>query len=211
MQELMPLFPLQLVAFPGEKLNLHIFEPRYKQLIRECHENGSTFGIPAYLNDKVMDIGTEMRLKAVHKTYDNGEMDIKTEGIGLFRIDEYFSQAPGKLYAGGKIEKLTYTTDGDLAISKSILDMARELFVLLNVNKSLPASPEEVFTFEIAHLVGLNTEQKYQLLSIEKESERQRFMQQHLEQLIPIVKEMEQVRERINMNGHFKNIIPPNV
>ncbi|MEO1628994.1 MAG: LON peptidase substrate-binding domain-containing protein, partial [Bacteroidota bacterium] len=46
-----PLFPLKLVVYPGEQLNLHIFEPRYKQLIRECEQNKVTFGIPAFIND----------------------------------------------------------------------------------------------------------------------------------------------------------------
>ena len=62
MTDFLPLFPLKLVAFPGEELNLHIFEPRYKQLIRECEQNGTTFGIPTFLDNKVLDFGTEIEL-----------------------------------------------------------------------------------------------------------------------------------------------------
>ena len=57
MTDFLPLFPLKLVAFPGEELNLHIFEPRYKQLIREFEQNGTTFGIPTFLDNKVLDFG----------------------------------------------------------------------------------------------------------------------------------------------------------
>ena len=63
MIDFLPLFPLKLVAFPGEQLNLHIFEPRYKQLFRECEENQITFGIPAFIDNKIMDIGTELKLE----------------------------------------------------------------------------------------------------------------------------------------------------
>ena len=79
----MPMFPLQLVVFPGEHLNLHIFEPRYKQLILECEKEKKTFGVPSFIEGKMMEIGTEMRLIAVEKKYENGEMDVRTEGVAL--------------------------------------------------------------------------------------------------------------------------------
>jgi ATP-dependent Lon protease len=51
MPRLLPLFPLNLVVFPHEKLNLHIFEPRYRQLVRDCLEQNLTFGIPPFLDN----------------------------------------------------------------------------------------------------------------------------------------------------------------
>ena len=75
MIDFLPLFPLKLVAFPGERLNLHIFEPRYKQLIRECSENQITFGIPAFIDNKIVNIGTEIKLEKIENTYENGELD----------------------------------------------------------------------------------------------------------------------------------------
>ena len=56
----LPLFPLQLVVFPNEKVNLHIFEPRYKKLIRRCDENSENFGIIPYIKGKIIDVGTEL-------------------------------------------------------------------------------------------------------------------------------------------------------
>ena len=84
MPSFLPLFPLQIVVFPNENLNLHIFEPRYKELINECEKEGTTFGIPAFLKQKVMEFGTELEVIKVEKRYGKGEMDIKTKGIGLF-------------------------------------------------------------------------------------------------------------------------------
>ena len=71
----LPFFPLQSIFFPGETVPLHIFEPRYKQLIADCRANAITFGIPVFINN-VMEYGTEVQLVEVVNTYEGGEMDI---------------------------------------------------------------------------------------------------------------------------------------
>ncbi|MCU0326286.1 MAG: LON peptidase substrate-binding domain-containing protein [Spirosomaceae bacterium] len=82
----LPFFPLNLVAYPHEDLNLHIFEPRYRQLINECLETGQTFGIPPFINNRLLGYGTEMKVVELSKRYENGRMDIKTRGLRIFRI-----------------------------------------------------------------------------------------------------------------------------
>jgi uncharacterized protein len=74
-----PIFPLALVVFPGEELNLHIFEPRYKQLIADCHQSKKPFGIPAVIQNQVAEMGTLAEIVEIVKTYDNGELDIRTK------------------------------------------------------------------------------------------------------------------------------------
>ena len=100
MTNFIPVFPLGIVVYPGEKLHLHIFEPRYKQLINDCKESGKPFGIPTVINNKVSDMGTLVTLKEIVQTYDNGEMDIRTEGLEVFRILEIIKSVPDKLYNG---------------------------------------------------------------------------------------------------------------
>ncbi|HEY0108163.1 MAG TPA: LON peptidase substrate-binding domain-containing protein, partial [Fibrella sp.] len=78
MDDLIPLFPLSLVVYPGEDLNLHIFEPRYRQLVSECIEEEKTFGIPAFIENKLPGYGTEVHVTTLHKRYDDGRMDVKT-------------------------------------------------------------------------------------------------------------------------------------
>ena len=80
MTNFIPIFPLGIVVFPGEKLHLHIFEPRYKQLINECKESGKPFGIPTVISNRMNEMGTLVELKDIVQTYDNGEMDIKHRG-----------------------------------------------------------------------------------------------------------------------------------
>lgn len=213
MIDFLPLFPLRLVAFPGEHLNLHIFEPRYKQLFRECEENQITFGIPAFIDNKIMDIGTELRLEKIQSTYENGELDVRTVGIGVFRIDEYYSQAPNKLYAGADIERLEYNNSApNKDLNKDIYSFLEELFALLDIpNKKMPENAESFISFDIAHHLGMSVEQEYNLLRIENEVMRQEYILKHLRKVVPVAKEMETLKERARLNGHFKKIIPPTI
>ncbi len=88
---LLPLFPLQIVAYPGESVNLHIFEPRYKQLINEVDAEGKTFGITPYISKKMMQFGTEMELLEIVNRKPNGELDIRTRGVGIYKLNEFFN------------------------------------------------------------------------------------------------------------------------
>lgn len=208
MTDFLPLFPLQLVVFPGERLNLHIFEPRYRQLIREVQENGTTFGIPSYIGGRVMEIGTEIRLLSIEKQYSDGKMDIRTEGVGIFRILEMYRVAPGKLYAGADIDRIPVRDGGSPLRAEEILRLAGELFALLSVNRKLPVQ-EQFYTFDIAHHVGFSQEQEYRFLCLEDEENRQEFMLDHLRLMLPAAQQMQQLRERALLNGHFRHLDPP--
>lgn len=205
----LPMFPLRLVAFPGELLNLHIFEPRYKQLINECEANGTTFGIPAYFDDKVQDIGTEIEVVSIDKRYPKGEMDLRTRGIGLLKILEFFPKVENRLYTGAEVERLGYDTEGEFVGYERILDHLGELYRVMNIQKPLPEHTPDFNTYQIAHLVGFSIEQEYEMLCIPEEIGRQEFMLRHLEHLLPTAREMEELRKKVQMNGHFKNLLPP--
>lgn len=210
MSAFLPLFPLQLVAFPGEQLNLHVFEPRYKQLIKDCEEQDITFGIPAFIDGRIQEYGTELELVKIEKRYSDGKLDVRTQGIRVFLVEEFFSRAPGKLYSGATIKRFPLTMDSDIILSNKIVEKIEELYSVMKINKSIP-TPAEFTTFSVAHHVGFSIQQEYELLRIPSEQDRQEYMLQHLQQLVPTVQEMEALRKRVQMNGHFKNIIPPNV
>ena len=207
---LLPLFPLNLVAFPGEKLNLHIFEPRYRQLVRDCLTEGLTFGIPPYLDNAVQELGTEMRLLSVERVHPGGEMDIRTEGIGVFRVAKFMRQAPGKLYAAGQVEDVVQDPETDPVLSNVIAAQVRRLYEALGLNKLLLELKTDFQIFDVAHHIGLSTEQEYRLLGTTAEHERQELVREHLERLLPAVLEAERLKERVKQNGHFKHLQPPN-
>ena len=209
MTDFLPLLPLKMVVFPEEKLNLHIYEPRHKQLIRECEENGITFGIPAFIDGKVMNFGTEIRLVDIEKRHPEGEIDIKTEGVGVFKIQEYYSVSPKKLYSGADIERIQINPMGDPTLNNLIIENLDELFQTLNLEDKVPETKEQITTYNLAHHVGFSIEQEYEFLCLPTELERQNYLLGHLKRLIPVVREMERLRLRAQLNGHFKNVISP--
>jgi ATP-dependent Lon protease len=210
MARTIPLFPLNIVVFPGEKLNLHIFEPRYKQLIKDCAEEGGEFGIPPFLKEGISSVGTLIKILSIEKEYPAGEMDLKTKGIGTFRIEEFYQQLPGKPYAGGKITALENIEDEDIVIKLKINELLKQLYESLGLSTLFQNLPENYQIFEIGHQLGLTTEQEFEILVAESESTRQEIVLEHLMKVVPVVLETEKLKERVKLNGHFKNLIPPN-
>ncbi|WKN32686.1 LON peptidase substrate-binding domain-containing protein [Porifericola rhodea] len=206
MDHYLPLFPLNLVAFPGEDVNLHIFEERYKQLIRDCIEKDHAFGIPAYINKKI-EYGTEVYVKKIVKEYEDGRMDITTKASRAFKVMSYMNPVGGKLYAGGDVFYLKDKMDGTEELRREMIKLITKLYELMNIVKRVEVDAD-ITTFEIGHKVGLSLEQEYQLLKIEREYDRQLFLVQHLKKTIPVLQEMERTKERIRMNGHFKHFDP---
>ncbi|MEQ9424434.1 MAG: LON peptidase substrate-binding domain-containing protein [Cyclobacteriaceae bacterium] len=202
----LPLFPLNLVCFPGEHLNLHVFEPRYKQLVNECIEDNSTFGIPAYINNR-LELGTEVEVKEVTKRYKDGRLDIKTLGIAVFEVISYQNPAKDKLYSNGtvRIKKI------DLSPNEAKLDEIRELmgqfYETINVENPFPPSTEQT-SFTFAHKIGFSIDEEYSLLKMKGEDERLDFIIAHLTKTIPLVEEIENTKTKIAMNGHFKKLGP---
>ena len=127
----------------------------------------------------------------------------------MFEIQEFFDTAPGKLYAAAQIRRRKLIRNGDIIAYQRILDLAGELFSYLQVDHSLPSDVGSFQTFDLAHYVGFTLEQEYEFLCLESEKERQQYMTAHLEKLLPVVKEMDALKEKIKMNGHFRNIVPP--
>ncbi len=204
-----PLFPLSLVVFPQERLKLHIFEPRYKQLIHECLEEGITFGIPAVIEKKVSDIATEVKLLAVEKRYKGGELDIVTEGIRRVRIVKFLREAHAKPYPGGIVQILENYEDEDPASQQKIMDLMQQLHQALGIQKERDEAEKRIYSYSIAHNVGFNLEQEYELLQLDKESDRLNFILNHLEHILPVVLETERLKAKAKLNGHFKNVLPP--
>jgi len=85
---LLPLFPLDLVLLPGVPLPLHIFEPRYKEMIAECLEQKKPFGIVRASDEGVAGIGCTAEIISVTKKYDDGRMDILARGVNRFEVLE---------------------------------------------------------------------------------------------------------------------------
>jgi Lon protease-like protein len=206
MTNFIPIFPLGIVVYPGENVNLHIFEPRYKQLVKECHENKKPFGIPAVLNNKLQENGTLVNVTELSKMYDNGEMDIKTKGEKVFRMLELIKEVPDKLYSGAIVNYPDNKEKGDIELMRRVMNGIRELHKLLNVSKDFKKPDEELNAYEVAHHIGLTLQEEYELLGLMNELQRQEYIKRHLTKVLPMVAEMEGLKEKIKQNGHFQNL-----
>ena len=206
MANYLPLFPLQLVVFPGEELNLHIFEPRYKQLIEDCHSGNMLFGIPTQIKEQQMEYGTVVKLENISKLYPDGKMDIRCTGKEIFRLDSFQNPYKAKLYAAGEVNLLDTIDDYDYSLNEKLIHLVQELYQFMNINKTVVKDPLKFRLYDVAHKIGLTVNQEYKLLSIASAKERQMFGIDHMESLLPVVRKMEMMRRKIQMNGHFKNI-----
>lgn len=206
MTNFVPIFPLGIVVYPGEALNLHIFEARYKQLIADCIEKNQAFGIPAVIDNKVAEMGTLVRVTEVSKKYDNGEMDIRTEGVKVFRMLELIKSIPEKLYSGAIVNYPENKVEGDAVLMRKVLLGVRRLHALLNTGKTFAKDDDQLRSYDVAHHAGLTLQQEYELLQLLHELQRLEYLKQHLAKAIPLVVQLESLKEKIRQNGHFKNL-----
>jgi Lon protease-like protein len=207
MTNFIPIFPLGVVVYPGESLNLHIFEPRYIQLVNECHAEKKAFGIPTIIDNHLNEMGTLVEITEMSTVYDNGEMDIKTRGVKVFRTLELIKQVPDKLYSGAIVNYPDNIEDaGKTAIMQKVVVAIRELHRMLKVQKEFKKPDDELTSYDLAHHAGLSLEEEYELLGLLREVQRQEYLKRHLRKVLPVIAEMEQLKEKIKLNGHFKNL-----
>lgn len=200
------LFPLQNVVYPDEQLPLHVFEPRYRQLIEDCETTGMKFGIPVYV-DNELEYGTEMELLQTVRKYETGVKDIICKGHRVFKIRKFDQTEVNKFYAGGDVVFLKDIDDSTETMKKQLLDLIFELYVHLEVPRPRLDIPN-FRSYTLAHKIGLSLEQEYALLKLTSEKARQEFLINHLLITIPIVQEMNRTKQVIELNGHFRNFDP---
>lgn len=206
MTNFIPIFPLGIVVYPGEKVHLHIFEPRYKQLVNECHESKRPFGIPTVINNKLQDLGTLVQVSDIVQVYDNGEMDIKTEGLQVFRILEIIKKVPDKLYSGAIVNYPEQEDAGNSELMQKVVNGVKQLHRMLNITKDFKKPDEQLLAYDVAHHAGLSLEEEYEVLGLMKELQRQEYIRRHLQKVLPMLMEMETLKEKVKLNGHFRNL-----
>lgn len=206
MTNFVPIFPLGIVVYPGELLNLHIFEPRYKQLISECFAEAKPFGIPTVLNNAVSETGTLVQITEIVEVYEDGKMDIRTKGLQVFRILELVKSIPDKLYSGAIVNYPKNRDTAPAALMQKVLAAVRELHHFLNVTKDFNKADDALTSYDMAHHAGMSLEEEYELLGLLHEAQRLEYLKRHLAKVLPIVSGMETLKEKIQLNGHFKGL-----
>jgi ATP-dependent Lon protease len=167
------LFPLNVVLFPGEILPLHIFEPRYRRMVRECLETKSTFGVLLSLQSRVAHVGCSAEILEVTKRYQDGRMDIVTVGRDPYRLVDLFTEDP---LLEGSVDYLDDEESPlDPQTSKTLIEVYEVCHTLLfsDMPPSLMDSSPALLSFAIGSALPIDLLCKQQLLELRSEAERQ--------------------------------------
>ena len=198
---LLPLFPLDLVLLPGVPLPLHIFEPRYKEMIGECLDRKSVFGMVRSKEEKLATIGCTAEIINVLKKYPDGRMDILAEGKRRFELlqvsqDRAFLQAD-VFYLEDEIDP---AAPADI---KKAIALHQEIMALAGAQ---PEDVEESDTAQLAYrLAGslpFDPDFQQALLEMNSEADRTRALVAFFEQLLPALHRNATAKKKAGGNGH---------
>src|SRR5260370_10834590 len=214
----LPLFPLNIVLFPGAELPLHIFESRYRVMINECYEQEKPFGVVLvqpesdFLQEEPYSVGTMAEIEALDRLED-GRMNLIVKGTQRFRI---LSQHREKPYLSAIVERYE-----DIVEPKQLLivhaNHARNLFdsylqILLEVvgkeqiEFNLPTDPEELSHF-IAYFLDVQDEQKQRFLELTSTQQRLREEVDVLRKEVPFMREILTMSNRFHVDAPDRSIL----
>ncbi len=197
---LLPLFPLEVVLFPGTALPLHIFEPRYKEMIGECLEQKIPFGVVLAKEKALARVGCTADITALVKTYDDGRMDIMSQGSRRFEIVHLNEE---RSFLRGEV--LYFDDEGDEATRQEkqrVTELHHELLSLGSSHPQKPDTEQPQLTFQLAGSVPLDLDFKQALLTMRSEAERVSTMITYYNALIPKLRVAIRARTKAGGNGH---------
>jgi len=206
---IIPLFPLSLVVFPESKYPLHIFEERYKRMLRRCRSTGEGFGIAAQIGTDISKVGTYVKVSEILKEYESGESDIIVHGTNRIVILEYHLNPDG--YYEALVENYGDITES--IINDSAVEELKDKFkeIVGKVNFKL----EDAFwnnylknankSFKIAEKSGLSISQQQKLLTLQDENERVNYLLNHFEKLEGQIEKSSALKEIILSDGYINN------
>ena len=200
MAALLPLFPLELVLFPDTPLPLHIFEPRYKEMIGECLRDKKVFGVVRAKENSLAEIGCTAEIVGVTKKYDDGKLDIVTEGRRRFQVQ---SVNHDRSFLQGEIsyfdDEPAQATAEDV---KRALELHNQIMRLLGAEPAPSEVEHNQLSFQLAGVLPLDLEFKQTLLGLRSEPERMIGLIEYYEAILPNLRRAVKARDKAGGNGH---------
>jgi ATP-dependent Lon protease len=199
-----PLFPLDVVLFPGCSLPLHIFEPRYKMMIRRCLKMKMRFGVILAQKQGIATVGCTAVIASLVKQYPDGKMDILTRGDKAFQVKEVFDDKP---YLEAAIECFDESPEPYPPASKELAEIYEQChWLLFNRAPQRPRAKVRMSpAYAMASSLPLPLEQKQLLLENRDESERQTQLLEQLKEWLPQLAYLNERRQVARGNGHSLN------
>jgi Lon protease-like protein len=197
---LLPLFPLDLVLLPGSLLPLHIFEPRYREMIGECLATHTPFGVVRALEEGFAEVGCSAEIVSVTKKYSDGRMDLVAEGRKRFDVLELnrersFLRADVLLVS----DEPGVASPDDKARA---IQLHLEILSLAGAVQDLSAAERSTLSFYLAGSLPLDLDFKQNLLAMRSENQRIQAVAVYLESILPNLRRAARVREKAGGNGH---------
>ena len=197
----MPLFPLEIVLFPGSPLPLHIFEPRYKEMIAECLEQKRAFGMVLVKENAIASVGCSATIINVVKKYDDGRLDIAAEGQRRFEIETLNQE---RSFLQGEV---TYFEDEPSQVGKgpreTLIQLHEQLFAILGQDVEIENDAPSL-SFHLANELPVDLDFKQALLEMKSEAERVKTLTEYYRTTIPKVEKTLLARQRARGNGHVQ-------
>jgi ATP-dependent Lon protease len=203
--ERIPLFPLNVVLLPGAELPLHIFEPRYRAMVKDCMEEISEFGMLLSLPNGVARVGCTAEILQVAKHYEDGRMDILSVGRVPFRVVELLTENP---LMEGQVDYLEdRESPGNPRVQRELVELFEACHTLIydDYPKNLEGASTEELSYLIAATLPLDLLWKQQILELRSESDRQERLVAYLREWAPHLQKKEAMRQRAGGNGHGLN------
>jgi|SRR5205085_4214310 len=203
--ERIPLFPLNVVLLPGAPLPLHIFEPRYKEMVKSCLDEKSEFGMLLSLPKGVALVGCTAEIVEVVKRYPDGRMDIATLGRAPFRVVELLSQQP---LLEGQVDYLEDRgAPGNPVVQRQLVELYEACHTLIfeDYPKNLEGTPVDELSYHIASTLPMDLLWKQQILELRSEQDRQERLLGYLREWVPHLQNSKAMRQRAGGNGHAMN------
>ncbi|HVB35924.1 MAG TPA: LON peptidase substrate-binding domain-containing protein [Candidatus Acidoferrales bacterium] len=199
-----PLFPLDVVLFPGAALPLHIFEPRYKQMIRRCLNMKLEFGVILAHKQGIATIGCTAAIVTLVKQHPDGKMDILARGGTPFQVKEIFDDKP---YYEAAIECFDEAADAYPAASNELMEVYEQChWLLFNHAPDMQPSKSKLSpAYAMAGSLPLELDQKQTLLEMRSEADRQAHLLEQLKEWLPRLVYLNEKRQRARGNGHSLN------
>jgi Lon protease-like protein len=191
------LFLLPVVLFPTERIPLHIFEPRYVELIEECLADGSEFGLVFADGDSFHQIGTRAAVTDVVERLDDGRLNVVVEGVDRFRVLEV---TEGRSFTTADVEPVTDDDEAPADLSRA-LEVFTALAAEAESDVDVPDGDSPQLDFELAARVDFAPEDKQELLASTSPAARAERLGELLELALEAVRTEKQLRERAGQNG----------
>ena len=198
----LPLFPLGLVLFPGEPVPLHIFEPRYREMVKVCLSEDSPFGILYASEDGLAEIGCTARIHKVVQRYDDGRLDIVAVGEDRFRLDGVNRDLSYLTAHITWVDDETAEATDDTVRQKVITRHMKLLELAGGDPRPEIYDASHAVSFIVGRNAGLDLDDKQVVLEMNSEAERLRYLSGHLQKLLIRVQKAHKIRNLAQGDGH---------